>query len=281
MKKILAIVLAMLMILSVSFVCAEVDNITDETDNTSVDDEVDNTTGDDPGITPDSPLWGLDRAMERISLALTFNKAAKAKKGLAHALERLGEVQAMIAEKKMNHAAKAQNAHKKIMDNVEQELDELGNGDAEGELKEVLEIENQMQEHAVMIQTIQNAKLKMKGLSEEQEDELEDIVSGLDTSGKKFQLEVMNKKDKTKIKIKAMRGMDDEQVNELEEQIRSSVGNGEVKVIGKGRMNQVPDEVDNTSDESEEEFEAQGNGNSNKPENMDKPDINKGKSKNK
>ena len=39
---------------------------------------------DDAGVTPDNGfLWGLERALERLDLALTFNKADKARKGLA------------------------------------------------------------------------------------------------------------------------------------------------------------------------------------------------------
>ena len=39
----------------------------------------------DEGVTPDSPLYGLDKAMERISLALTFDKAKRSEKALQHA----------------------------------------------------------------------------------------------------------------------------------------------------------------------------------------------------
>jgi len=65
----------------------------------------------DPGITPDSFLWGLDKASERIDLLLTFDKSEKAKKGLAHAHERLSEVKAMIEENKLEAAEKAKESH--------------------------------------------------------------------------------------------------------------------------------------------------------------------------
>jgi len=50
----------------------------------------------DPGITPDSWLYGIDRAFERISLALTFDRVAKAEKHLQIASERIAELRAMI-----------------------------------------------------------------------------------------------------------------------------------------------------------------------------------------
>jgi len=53
------------------------------------------------GVTPDSILWPFERIIERIDMKLTLGKSAKAKKGLAHARQRLLEVQAMIAAKRM------------------------------------------------------------------------------------------------------------------------------------------------------------------------------------
>ena len=143
MKRTIAIILAMLMVFSMlplvlaedvveeepaddsSVVIISADEQTEEVDEeveeeveTEEEEETEETeeevvelpeeVEEEAGITPDSPLYGLERAMERISLALTFGKSAKAKKGLAHARERLMEVQAMIAAKKLDKAAKAQ-----------------------------------------------------------------------------------------------------------------------------------------------------------------------------
>jgi len=71
----------------------------------------------DPGITPDSPLWGIDVALDRLSLALTSGPA-KAQKGLEIAQERLLEVQAMIKEGKADAAAKAEEEDEKTVDEV-------------------------------------------------------------------------------------------------------------------------------------------------------------------
>jgi paraquat-inducible protein B len=88
--------------------------------------EVSETTEEDAGITPDSPiLYGLERAMERISYSLTLGKSAKAKKGLAHALERLAEVQVMIAEKKLDAAEKASKAHGQELEQVQEDIAEM------------------------------------------------------------------------------------------------------------------------------------------------------------
>ena len=46
----------------------------------------------DAGVTPDSPFYALDKAMDRISLALTFDKARRSEKALQIAEERLQEL---------------------------------------------------------------------------------------------------------------------------------------------------------------------------------------------
>ena len=54
------------------------------------------------GLTPNSPLYFLERAAEAIGEFLTFNTEAKAKLQAERALERIAEVKAMLAEKEVN-----------------------------------------------------------------------------------------------------------------------------------------------------------------------------------
>lgn len=54
------------------------------------------------GLTPNSPLYFLERAAEAIGEFLTFDTEAKAKLQAERALERIAEVKAMLAEKEVN-----------------------------------------------------------------------------------------------------------------------------------------------------------------------------------
>jgi hypothetical protein len=54
------------------------------------------------GLTPNSPLYFLERAVEAIGEFLTFDTDAKARLQAERALERIAEVKAMLAEKKVN-----------------------------------------------------------------------------------------------------------------------------------------------------------------------------------
>jgi len=56
-----------------------------------------------PGVTPDNVFYGLDRAMERIQLALTRNEVNKAELHLRYAAERLAELDAMVQKNKTKY----------------------------------------------------------------------------------------------------------------------------------------------------------------------------------
>jgi len=100
MKKIIAIMSILLMLLtSISIAFAEeattdatteatatettaTEPTTTETATETSTTDVSETATEEVSVTPDSPLWGVKLAIERIDLALTFNRAAKSEKGL-------------------------------------------------------------------------------------------------------------------------------------------------------------------------------------------------------
>ena len=71
----------------------------------------------DPGITPDSWMYGFKRAFEAISLLFTFDETAKAEKRLHYAELRLSEAKAMIEKGKLEYVDK-------LIKDYEKELEE-------------------------------------------------------------------------------------------------------------------------------------------------------------
>lgn len=78
----------------------------------------------DAGTTPDSALYGLDKAFERISLAMTFDKAAKAEKRLKIASERIAELKAMTEKGKPEFNEKLMEESEKEMDDAVKDVEE-------------------------------------------------------------------------------------------------------------------------------------------------------------
>jgi len=71
----------------------------------------------DPGITPDSPAYGLDVAFDRITYLISLNKTAT---GLRIAKERIAENKKMIRENKPEMAKKAMKHARAMMEKVRQ-----------------------------------------------------------------------------------------------------------------------------------------------------------------
>jgi len=156
------------------------------------------------GVTPDSKfLWGLERAIERIDLALTFGKSAKAKKGLAHAHERLMEVKAMIAEKRFADAESAQEQHDAEITDVQETVNEIESTNATEDLSDVQDIESEIQDQQQEVAALSNVTLKVKGeLTKEQQAKLDAILNDLKDTTAKADVTVKAKKNKVTVKVK-------------------------------------------------------------------------------
>lgn len=162
----------------------------------------------DPGITPDSPLWGIDRALENINLALTFDKSAKAQKGLEHAAERLFEVKAMIEKNKLEHAGKAELAHKGKLEKVRINIASLAE-EEEKDIKKMVELENALDNQEDELENIRTrVRIKIEGLTltEEQIARLFTFLNSLDENIERVRIDIENKEDRTLTRIEQRTG---------------------------------------------------------------------------
>ena len=70
----------------------------------------------DPGITPDSPFYFMDKWGKQISLMFTFNAENKTQKALHYADERMAEIDAMMAQNKIKEATQAVNEYQNYLE---------------------------------------------------------------------------------------------------------------------------------------------------------------------
>lgn len=103
MKKLIGLLMALLLIVSAAPVFAQEEA--------------------EAGTGPDSALYGLDRAFERISLALTVDRAKKAEKRLQIASERLAELMEMVNKGKPEFAGMLANDHAKEIEKAEEDIE--------------------------------------------------------------------------------------------------------------------------------------------------------------
>ena len=170
----------------------------------------------DPGVTPDSFLWGLDKAFDQITLLLTTGDVDKAKKGLEIAEERLAEIREMIKENKLEEVEKAQEAHGKTLLKVKEKVKEVEEDDSLQEIEKVIEIEKELEKHDDDVeQTFGELKVKIeiKGeITQEQKDLIDSILNSLKGQVGEVEIEIKNKKNKIKIEIEQETGKSDEEV---------------------------------------------------------------------
>ncbi len=77
----------------------------------------------DPGLTPDSPFYFLDKWGKGIGMFFAFGSEAKAKKALQYAEERLAEVREMAAKNRVREMEQAANDYEGFMAMVRERLE--------------------------------------------------------------------------------------------------------------------------------------------------------------
>ena len=166
------------------------------------------------GVTPDNTFaWGIDRALENINLALTFDISKKAEKRLLQARERLLEVKEMIEQNKIEDAEKAEQEHQKTIEKVRIEISSLDEND-DNDLKNILEIEDELDEQEDEIEEIRTSvRIKIRGqLTDEQKAKLQEFLDSLDENVDRIRVEIRDKESRTLIRIEQKTGRQREEI---------------------------------------------------------------------
>ena len=162
----------------------------------------------DVGIAPDSRLYGLENAFKKISLALTFNKEAKARKELDISKERLREVKLMIERNKPEAAQKAEERHREIIEKLRERLEIDANED---EVETQVEIETEINDQETEIEDIKT-RVEVKGqLTLEQRELLNRLIENLRENNRDLKVRIDAREDKLKIRLEQS-GLNKEEV---------------------------------------------------------------------
>lgn len=185
------------------------------------------------GVTQDSIMHGFDRAMERISLMLTLDKANKANKGLLHAQERLMEAQKLVEENKLEKVEKAMEQHEKSIETAKKNLEKVSNGKNEEKtnvaMEKVAKVQNKVENHYEKVTEVKNQILERQRerMSVEQIAHLEEIFNKIKEKAQEMEQNADSKKEKVKEQLKAHgKTQEDVDVAEYEADENSGLNNG-------------------------------------------------------
>ncbi|MGB9675188.1 MAG: DUF5667 domain-containing protein [Candidatus Nanoarchaeia archaeon] len=106
----------------------------------------------DPGMTPESPLWGIDVALDKLAFRLASGPK-KAELGLKIARERLAEIKRLHEHNKTKLIEKVLNEHDKILVETNETIAKFDNVSAKNET--MLGIERGMANHIAALQKVE------------------------------------------------------------------------------------------------------------------------------
>jgi hypothetical protein len=179
------------------------------------------------GVTPDSPFYGIDKALDSISLALTFDKAKRAEKSLAIAKERLLEVKAMIEENKADKAEDAEKEYEKALKDSEDAVDEIESTDnsakARADIKAILKIRDETLSHSEKVALVKERILaRMEGnMTTEQYARLNAIFDRIENKSLQVEAKLTERKEAAKIKYKVLSNMTDDDADTVEAELEA------------------------------------------------------------
>ena len=226
----------------------------------------------DAGVTPDSAFYGMERAMEGMRLAFTFNKVNKAKLQIKYAEERLSEVQQMSEEENLEAVDEAQELHDELMSDVEETIDEIeSNGDAnttEDALEDMTELKLEAETHSEKVAAVKNRILEMKAagnMSAEQLAHLTEVFNKIIAKAQEMDDKMAQKRENVKTKLKVLGELSDEELEDIDSNITERVNERAKEKIAKESQVEDDDEIESeVEDENESEVEDSAHGKSGK-----------------
>ena len=152
------------------------------------------------GTTPNSPLWGIDVALDRIKFNLARNKAET---GLKIAQERLLEVKAMKERGNIKAAEKAAEKHAEVIAQVTSNIESIKEEDETKTIKETLELEAALETH---LTELEDLKERLKTLTPEQQRRLLIFLATILENTDKIKIKLEDKEEKAIFKFEQKTG---------------------------------------------------------------------------
>jgi len=172
------------------------------------------------GVTPDSVLYGFDKAIDRLRLSLALTRVKKSQLALKIAEERLQEVRTMVELNKQKEANLAEIEHNKLIDLVEMELPDVTDDETD---KDVQDLEERLEWHREKVIKIKERILtqQKEKMTPEQIEHLNNVFEKIEDRVDNSRLNLLNKQ---KIKL--------EKLEEKEVRVEERLEEKKVKLVG-------------------------------------------------
>ncbi|HKZ49506.1 MAG TPA: DUF5667 domain-containing protein [Candidatus Nanoarchaeia archaeon] len=149
------------------------------------------------GTTPDSPLWGIDVALDRIRLALASNPN-KARIGLLIAEERLAEIQVSGKRGNAEAATRAQDEHGRTLEDVKIRIEAMDGVEVDNET--LRGIERGMANHLAALAKVKARIEANPNIPEETKARLLAKFTDLEGRAEELKIKIENRKMRIELK---------------------------------------------------------------------------------
>ncbi len=151
-----------------------------------------------PSTTPGHFTWGIQRAIERIKLAMTFGAENKAAYGLQIAEKRLAEIQELAASNDTENTQKAVEAYKQQIEQIKEQIAKLKDANSEKELQKLAFFEEKLLRFEDKIQRLQSYTDTKLNLTEDQQEKLSEILDQIKEKDEELKEKLDERGNKTK-----------------------------------------------------------------------------------
>ena len=219
------------------------------------------------GVTPDSPLYGLDKAMERLRLAFARGEVNKAKLKLKYAEERLSETEQMLDEGNEEAAAESEEAYNEGLEETQELVEGIeADGDedtAEEALNDVSEIKLGLMAHAEKVAFVKDRildRMRAGNASDEKIAHLEEVFGRIKAKAQETEQKMEEKRTRVRTTYKVLSGKNESELEGIELRIRERVED-KIKVKIKERVGDDESEVEVEIESEDEENDSEDDGN--------------------
>ena len=202
MRKVIIILLLSMFL--TSFIPAYAQEETTDNADAEVEQVLDETlpSEDEVGLTPDKTGYGLKIAMERLRLALIFNKERRAKLALQLADKRVEEAKLMANLNKLEALQRAREEHRRLIQKVRTDAGNLDEEDVKT-FETHAELESEIETQEKEVNELENVVLiRAKGLTEEQRQEFLDLVESFRNDTSEIKIKFNERKEELRVKLK-------------------------------------------------------------------------------
>lgn len=231
-----------------------IDNDTVIEDNVTVENDTDLP---EPGIGPESKLYGWENRWDKWRLRFTFNKEKRFQKAIEIAEERLAEAQ---ATNDSEAAERAQERYDYFIDKAEEALEKMEGkkGDKlEKALAQTVRSQERIEAHKEKVSAVHNRILERlranENLTDEELAHLEEVFGRIEDRAERAQNKVGQRQEVLRARYKFLNNASDEEINKTIEELREEHQERIQEKLEKRQRNSQDDDDD--ENESEDELE--------------------------